>query len=134
MRLFSWITNRGNGVATRRDCDAQRLRHFSAEQSTIEPEWHSSWSPLDESDHYETRQHVGKSVEGFHGGVEMLYREGMGRIAWGEAHPTPEKAREAAGELEADRREEIEACSPEYDERITPAGLIELQKHRGTGL
>lgn len=107
MWFFSWITNRRKALGTRQDCDAWRRRHLSAKDGTIEPEWHSSWSPLDESDHYETRRHVGKSVEGFHAGIEVVYREGIGNIAWGEAYPTPEKAREAAGELERRREEEI---------------------------
>lgn len=111
MSIFKWMREIGIRVTAPRD-NAPAPRHFSPPGNAIDPEWHSGWSP-DDSGLYETRQHVGQSAEGFHAGIEISHRV-CDRIVWGEAHPTPEKAREAAGEMECRRREERENC-PEIE-------------------
>ena len=110
MRIWNWIYRNRN-----RTTRADGTRHFSTLGNAIDPEWRSGWCS-DDSGFYETRQHVGRSAEGFHAGVEISYRV-YHRIVWGEAHATPEKAREAAREMESRRTEEIEDC-PQFDRAL----------------
>jgi hypothetical protein len=105
MGILNWIRKNGNRVVAQR-ADAPDPRHFTALGNAIDPEWRGWWSP-DATGSYETRRHVGQSAEGFHAGVEVCLRV-YDRIVWSVAHATPEKAREAAGEMESRRREEIE--------------------------
>jgi len=129
MNIFNWI--RKSGIRTK----AQRVntdaaRHFSAHGNAIEPEWRSGWSP-DDSGLYETRRHVGQSAEGFHAGVEISYRV-RGRIVWSEAHSTPERAREAAAEMEctpparpeSETRREPNDCNP----KLTPGRARSVER------
>lgn len=97
MRIFNWIREIGNGpVAERRD--ASGPQHFTAAGHAVIPEWRSRWTP-NETGLYETRKHVGQSAEGFHAGVEIAYRM-SDPIAGGEPYATPERARQAAIEME----------------------------------
>jgi hypothetical protein len=106
MSLWKWIHRQGNH-ATRQWYSATAVhRDFSAIGNAINPKWRSGWS-RDESGIYETRRCVGQSTEGFHAGVEISYRI-HDAVVWSEAHATPEKARQAAGEMERRRREETE--------------------------
>jgi hypothetical protein len=91
-------------------------RQLSAGGKAIAREWCSPWQP-DESGLHETRRHVGRSLEGFHPGIEVCYRAGMGRIEWGEAQSTAETAYAMSAELENNRRDEVRAC---IDGRIRP--------------
>jgi hypothetical protein len=114
--FLSWLKRDKTESTT----ETVKPEYFTGKGNAIDPEWRSGWS-TDESGLAETRRHVGRSVEGFHAGVEDAFRVGAGRIAWGEAQPTPEKAREAAGELERERREAIESAHerhPEMPERM----------------
>src|SRR5580692_3923057 len=117
MNILNWIRKSGiRGKAQR--ADAHAPGYFSALGNAIEPEWGSGWSP-DDSGRYETRRHVGQSAEGFHAGVEISYRV-RGRIVWSEAYSTPERAREAAAEMEctpparpeSETRREPNGCNP----------------------
>ena len=107
MKLLKWLTRHFINAATPR-ADVRVREDFTSFGNAIDPEWHSGWSPGD-SGAFETRRHVGQSAEGFHAGVEVSRRI-CDRVVWGEAHATPEKAREAARELECKRWEEIERC------------------------
>ena len=101
MSILKWLREIGSCITAARD-SAPAVLHFSPLGNAIDPEWRSGWSP-DDSDFYETRRLVGHSAEGFHAGVEMSHRV-CDRIVWGEAHATPEKARDAAGEMEKGNR------------------------------
>ena len=74
--------------------------------NTIEPEWRGQWL-ADVSGFHETRRHVGISMNGYHAGIEVCYRAGMGRIDWSESLSTPESAYAVSAELERKRRAEI---------------------------
>jgi len=104
MNILKWLEEIG-GIAVTVTMRTPPPPCFTARGNAIEPEWHSQWSP-DERGIYETRRVVGQSAEGFHAGVEISYRV-YERIVWGDAHPTPEKARIASAEMERARREEF---------------------------
>lgn len=108
MNIWSWIKRNGVRTVNPRT-SAPVPEHFTAQGNAIDPEWRSGWSP-DDGGSFETRRHVGQSAEGFHAGVE-LSRRMSGGIVWSEAYPTPERARDAAREMESARRCEIEAES-----------------------
>jgi hypothetical protein len=108
MNVLKWLNNIGPWIATPRPA-ALVPRHLSARGNAIEPEWHSQWLP-DQCGLHETRRHVGRSVEGYHAGVEVCYRAGMGRIEWDNAQPSPETARAQSTQLESARRERIPRC------------------------
>jgi hypothetical protein len=54
-------------------------------------EWYSDATSATEFKH-----HVGKSVEGFHGGLEISYHGGEGPFYWSNARRTPEAAEKAS--------------------------------------
>ena len=111
MNILKWICKSGNWTTRRARAHAVGTNPGSA----IEPEWRSRWLPGD-SGLFETRRHVGQSAEGFHAGIEVSQRV-CDRIVWSDAYPTPEKAREAVGEMERRRRQEIEKC-PDMDRAL----------------
>jgi hypothetical protein len=104
MNILKWIRKSRNRTTERAGARATG----TAPGDAIEPEWRSRWLP-DDSGLVETRRHVGQSAEGFHAGIEVARRV-CDRIVWSEAYKTPEKARDAAGEMERRRRQEIEKC------------------------
>jgi hypothetical protein len=111
MNILKWIRKSGNRTTERAGMHAFGTNPGGA----IEPEWRSRWLP-DDSGLFETRRHVGQSAEGFHAGIEVARRV-CDCIVWSEAYPTPEKARDAAGEMERRRRQEIEKC-PDMDRAL----------------
>jgi hypothetical protein len=108
MNVLKWLNNIGPWIATPRPA-TPAPRHLSAQGNAIEPEWHSQWM-ADACGFHETRCHVGRSSAGYHAGIEVCRREGMGRIEWHEARPSPEMARAESGELQNACREKIPCC------------------------
>jgi hypothetical protein len=107
MKIKEWIRGIGGIVAPLPN--ASVFRHSTPHGNAIDPEWHSQWLP-DECGMHETRCHVGRSKEGFHAGIEVCRREGMGRIEWHEAQPSPEKAQAESTQLQNACREKIPCC------------------------
>lgn len=114
MNILKWI-RKHRIHATAQPAGAHAAGHFTAPGDAISPEWRSRWLP-DDSGSFETRRHVGQSAEGFHAGVEVSQRV-CDRIVWSQPYATPEKAREAASEMERRRRQEIEKC-PDMDRAL----------------
>jgi hypothetical protein len=106
MKLLKWLLEKDVSPQT---ANGARTVHSSAAQNAIAPEWHSQWRP-DDCGIHETRRHVGRSADGFHPGIEVCYRAGLGHIEWGEAHLTPETARTHSVQMENARRERIPIC------------------------
>jgi hypothetical protein len=98
--------------------NGNRTVDSSTGQNAVAAEWHSPWRPFHCGVH-ESRRHVGCSSEGFHAGVEVCYRAGMGWIDWGKALPTPEIALAESARLENTRHEAVNgACNRSAD--LTP--------------
>jgi hypothetical protein len=64
----------------------------NAIQAVSEGKWESDPSGLPR----EFKLHVGRSVEGYHGGVEVSHQGGDGTVYWSGARPTTQSAERAA--------------------------------------
>jgi len=105
MNILKWI-RKPKTSATEPCVSGPSHPDVIGKENAIEPEWRGQWLP-DISGFHETRRHVGISVNGYHAGIEVCYRAGMGRIDWSEALSTPETAYAVSAEMERKRRAEI---------------------------
>jgi hypothetical protein len=103
MNLLKLLLDNGVAAAKGNGCAP---KYVNGQGLVIEPEWHSQWRPFHCGVH-EARRHVGCSTEGFHAGVEICYRVGMGWIDWGKAFPTPELACQESERVESSRDDAI---------------------------
>jgi hypothetical protein len=127
MKLLKWL--REIGVAPP-EINGSICGQVGPRSIAIAPEWHSQWLP-DECGLHETRRHVGRSAEGFHAGIEVCYRLGMGRIEWDKAQSSPELARAHATQLENTRRERIPGCIGERAKPVASGCCLDCKSDAG---
>ncbi|HTU44894.1 MAG TPA: hypothetical protein VMF91_07520 [Bryobacteraceae bacterium] len=72
--------------------------HYTKNGNPIESWFHSGWHS-DPTGRYEFREHVGRSVEGYHGGLEISPGGGEGPFYWSDGFAKEEKAHLAALEM-----------------------------------
>ena len=77
---------------------APPARNFSRNGNAIRIESSGQWIPHDSM--CESRAHIGTSIEGVHGGLEVSL--GKGAIAWGEARASQAEARRDAAKMRED--------------------------------
>jgi hypothetical protein len=107
-------------------------RYFTQNGNAITIQSSSEWSS-DGVGVYELRNHLGKSIEGYHGGLEISQRGGESSWRWSNARPSAQAAHKASGGM-SDRwtremgphLDRIEGIQQEYSgsgsERKTPSG------------
>jgi hypothetical protein len=105
MNILKWI-RKPKTCATVPSANKPSQPDGGGKGNAIEPDWRGQWL-ADASGFHETRRHVGISANGYHAGIEICYRAGMGRLEWSEALDTPETAYALSAVLERKRRSEI---------------------------
>jgi hypothetical protein len=70
-------------------CETRKGNPISMEYAR---NWKPSWSGKDP----QIRHHVGRSIEGFHGGLEISYGGRLGALQWSNARPDASRAEKAA--------------------------------------
>jgi cation diffusion facilitator CzcD-associated flavoprotein CzcO len=75
--------------------EAAASPHLSQRGNPITSQWRGSWLP-DADRQFEYRRHVGKSAEGFHGGLEMVYQGSERAFQWSNARQTVDAAEKAS--------------------------------------
>jgi hypothetical protein len=91
MGFLDWIKQRKAQQQPEPDNEPEPPRHHSAKGNPIRPQWASEWKSGHDGLH-EFRHHVGQSVEGFHGGLEVSYRGGEHAFRWSGRRPNPDAA------------------------------------------
>jgi hypothetical protein len=125
MNLLKSFRNIGGASAQGGACAS---RQISGHALVVVPEWRSPWRPFHCSVH-ESRRHVGCSGEGFHAGIEICYRLGMGWIDWGEAFPTPEIALAESARLENRRREAVHSACDGSMGVMPQGGILSIRRN-----
>lgn len=85
----------------------------------IEPVRSSDWQS-DPVGVHETRTHIGKSSEGFHGGFQVVPAGGDGDIRWSNARKTEAQAGLAAGRMSERREKENAQTSLDFESHAIP--------------
>lgn len=99
MAYLDWM-KRSAGQPARMKPDATPDVLPSRKGNPITPLSRSEWRP-DNRGLCELRQHIGKSVEGFHGGLEVSYGRAEGTFKWGSARLTAEAAQKSGDRMRA---------------------------------
>ncbi len=99
MAYLDWM-KRSSGQPARVEPGTALAVPSSRKGNSITPLSRSEWRP-DTRALCELRQHVGKSVEGFHGGLEVSYGGGEGLFKWGSARLTAEAAQKSSDRMRA---------------------------------
>jgi hypothetical protein len=99
MGLLDWVKSRGKANEPQqaeppppRWCQTRKGNPISMESAGG---WRRSWSGEPK-----IRHHVGRSIEGFHGGLEVSYRGRLGALQWSNARPDHSRAEKAAWGME----------------------------------
>lgn len=96
MGFLDWMGGRNNSrKAAEPENEHIPVRHETRKWNAIDIASSSEWRS-DGVGIYEWRCHVGKSVEGYHGGLEVSRQGGEGLWAWSNARPTLQDADSAA--------------------------------------
>ena len=95
MGFLDWMKRgRKGGREPQPDDPPIEDRYFTKKGNPIRPVSAGEWTTDDGL--HEFRVQVGRSVEGFHGGLEVSYRGGDGSVSWSNARSTPGAAERAA--------------------------------------
>jgi hypothetical protein len=62
----------------------------------VKSEYASAWRTTRADGRSQFRQHVGKSIEGFHGGLEISLKKGFSTLKWSNPRPDLPRAEQAA--------------------------------------
>src|ERR1700693_6177656 len=98
MAFLDWIKRGKTKQAPEPEDETTTPRHFSSKGNPIRQQWASGWHSSDDGLH-EFRHHVGESVEGYHGGLEVSFRGGDHAFSWSKKRPTAEAAKRASSGL-----------------------------------
>jgi hypothetical protein len=94
--FLDWIRP-GRSKAREQEPEGERLEspHHTTKGNTITPQIRGDWQSGDDGLH-EFRHHIGKSIEGFHGGLEVSFRGGEHSFSWSNKRPTARAAERAS--------------------------------------
>ncbi len=95
MGLLDWLKRRQRTAEPEPSYEQPAPFGSTKSGNPIEPIRSDDWRS-DPVGLHETRLHIGKSVEGFHGGFQVVPTGGDGEISWSNARQTEEKASLAA--------------------------------------
>jgi hypothetical protein len=91
MGLLDWVKSRGKEPENA----PEPSRYFTQKGNDITIQSSSEWIS-DGVGVYELRTHVGKSIEGYHGGLAVSPQGGESSWRWSNARPTQQAAEKAA--------------------------------------
>lgn len=89
MKFLTWITKRGKGA------EGARLSHANDDRGAIREIWKGPWEG-DGRGKYEFSHRVGRSDEGFHGGILVFAGGEQSLVHWGSPKKTEHDARIAS--------------------------------------
>jgi hypothetical protein len=95
MGLLDWVKRRGQTHEPEPEHELPAPFGSTKRGNAINPVRSDEWRS-DPVGVHETRLHIGKSVEGFHGGFQVVPAGGDGEIQWSNARKTEERASLAA--------------------------------------
>jgi len=120
--FLDWMRRDGKRVAEPEpEHEPEFPRHFTRKGNVITQMSRSEWY----SDHtglYEFRHHVGRSAEGYHGGLEISYRGGEGPFSWSNARKTHEAAEDVSHRMRAAWEQGREGKGPKEEAASITAG------------
>ena len=95
MAFLDWLKRQNRKAVPEPEDDPGPPRHFSEKGSPIEQRWESKWYSSGDGLH-EFKHHMGHSIDGFHGGLEVSFRGGEHSFRWSNARPSSESAEDAS--------------------------------------
>jgi len=111
MGFLDWVKRRDKTRMPEPEDEPAPARYFTQRGSAITIQSSSEWAS-DGVGVYEMRHHVGKSSEGYHGGLETSRQGGESSWQWTNTRPTAQSAEKAAYRMGVRWMCEME---PEFD-------------------
>jgi hypothetical protein len=100
MGFLSWIKNYRQTKGQPEPPAPNWKQTLTRRMNPIVTEYTGAWQITRADGRSRFRHHVGRSVEGFHGGIEISLKEGFSTLKWSNARPEIARAEKASAGME----------------------------------
>jgi hypothetical protein len=131
IRERSSLTLEGRGISLEPPAPNSKQR-YSKRGNPIAAKFSSYWRKNEPLAPYKTRRHIGRSIEGFHAGLEISFKEGTSVLKWSNARRDVPSAEKAAHGMEKAWERYYERLEPLH-ELVSRAHLVQGRLDRPWG-